>query len=426
MNVNDEEYYDNNRIYHNVDESITLKNKEKKGFKKGMLLGIIVSLIVTLPVIGLLAAQVISISKVSGQSVVSKETTEKMRMVEDIIKSYYYKEEDIDIKRMEDGIYQGMISSLNDPYSVYYTEDELTDLQETTAGIYYGIGAYLSLDPTTSCARISGVISDTPAEEAGLRENDIIYQIDGETAQGLTLEEIVSRVKGEEGTQVHLTIYREGESDYLEIDVTRRKIESPTVSYEMYENGIGYIQITEFDDVTVDQFTDAYATIRGNQAKGLILDLRSNPGGNLSAVVAICQKILPEGLIVYTEDRNGNRTEYSSDGENQIDIPLVVLVNGYSASASEILAGAVKDYEIGTLVGTQTYGKGIVQRVIMLSDDTAMKLTVSDYYTPKGNNIHGIGIEPDVICEFEAEPYYENDYDNQLEKAKQILMEKMK
>jgi carboxyl-terminal processing protease len=288
---------------------------------------------------------------------------------------------------------------------------------EDTEGIYYGIGAYLSLDEATGLAKISGVIADTPAEEAGLRENDIIYQVDGESVQGLELSEIVSKVKGEEGTTVHLTLIREGETDYLELDVERRQIETPTVTYEMYDNGIGYIQIKEFDEVTTDQFTEALAVVKGSDAKGLILDLRGNPGGSLPVVVDIARMILPAGRIVYTEDKYGEQEEYTCDGKNELQIPLVVLVNGNSASASEILAGAIKDYNKGTLIGTTTFGKGIVQRVLPLTDGTAMKLTISAYYTPNGNNIHGIGIEPDIECELDAEAYYEEGIDNQLERA---------
>lgn len=355
----------------------------------------------------------------AATEVVNDESLAKLEAIEDVIDEYYYKEEDIDVDAMIEGMYSGMVNSLGDPYSVYYTEEEWNDLMEDTEGIYYGIGAYVSLDETTGFGKISGVIAGTPAEEAGLRENDIIYEVDGESMQGLELSEIVSHIKGEEGTMVHLTLYREGEEDYLQIDVERRKIEAPTVNYEMLENGIGYIQITEFDEVTVDQFTEAMAVIKGSDAKGLVLDLRSNPGGSLSAVVDIARQILPEGLIVYTEDRNGERTEYSCDGKNRLQIPMVVLVNGNSASASEILAGAIKDYGIGTLMGTTTYGKGIVQRVLPLTDGTALKLTVSAYYTPKGNNIHEIGIEPDITCEFDADAYYDNGIDNQLESAKE-------
>ncbi len=361
-----------------------------------------------------------------ADSVINEESIEKLEAIEEVIDEYYYRDEDIDTDAMIEGMYAGVVDSLGDPYSVYYTAEEWQSLMEETEGIYYGIGAYLSLDTATGLGKISGVIADTPAEEAGLRENDIIYKVDGESVQGLELSEIVSRVKGEEGTIVHLTIVREGETDYLEIDVTRRQIESPTVTYEMYDNGIGYIQITEFDDVTTDQFTEALAVIKGSDAKGLILDLRGNPGGSLPVVVDIARMLLPEGLIVYTEDKYGEREEYSCDGKHELDIPLVVLVNGNSASASEILAGAIKDYGKGTLIGTTTFGKGIVQRVLPLTDGTALKLTISDYYTPNGNNIHGIGIEPDIECELDTEAYYEDGTDNQLERAVEELEKKIK
>ncbi len=357
----------------------------------------------------------------SADSVVNENTQEKLEAIENVIDEYYYQDADIDVDAMTEGMYAGMVNALGDPYSVYYTEEEWKDLMQETEGIYYGIGAYLMLDPDTGFGKISGVIENTPAEEAGLRADDLIYLVDGEATLGLELSEIVARVKGEEGTTVHLTIYREGESDYLEIDVERRKIEAPTVKYEMLENDIGYIQITEFDDVTTDQFTEALAVIKGSDAKGLILDLRGNPGGSLSAVVDIARELLPKGLIVYTEDKYGERDEYNCDGKKELDIPLVVLVNGNSASASEILAGAIKDYKKGILIGTTTFGKGIVQRVLPLTDGTALKLTISAYYTPNGNNIHGVGIEPDIVCEFDGDAYYENDVDNQLERAVEEL-----
>ncbi len=356
-----------------------------------------------------------------ADSVVSEDTEAKLEAIEDVIDEYYYQDADIDVDAMTEGMYAGMVSALGDPYSVYYTEEEWNQLMQETEGIYYGIGAYLMLDPDTGFGKISGVIEGTPAEEAGLRADDLLYLVDGETTLGLELSEIVAMVKGEEGTTVHLTIYREGEDDYLEIDVERREIEAPTVKYEMLKNNIGYIQITEFDEVTTDQFTEAMAVIKGSGAKGLVLDLRGNPGGSLSAVVDIARQLLPKGLIVYTEDKYGERDEYNCDGKHELDIPLAVLVNGNSASASEILAGAIKDYKKGVLIGTTTFGKGIVQRVLPLTDGTALKLTISAYYTPNGNNIHGVGIEPDVVCEFDGDAYYDNGVDNQLDRAVEEL-----
>lgn len=359
---------------------------------------------------------------VTGEAV-NEDTVAKMKVIENVIDTYFYKE-DVDKDAMVDGIFKGMVESLGDPYSEYYSKEELESLYQDSFGVYYGVGAYVSLDTTTGLAKVSGIIVDSPAEEADLRAEDIIYKVDDVDVTGMTLQETVSLIKGDENTTVKLTLIRDGKE--IEKEVTRRKVESPTVNFKMLDDGMAYIQITEFDTVTVDQFTEAMAMARGNDMKGLILDLRSNPGGNLSSVVSIAKQMLPKGLIVYTEDRDGNREEYSCDGSKELDVPMVVLVNGNSASASEILAGAIKDYGIGTLVGTTTFGKGIVQRPIELSDGSAVKLTISSYYTPNGINIHGIGIEPDVECEFDSERYYSDEaYDNQLEKAKEVLLQKM-
>lgn len=358
-----------------------------------------------------------------SDTVANQRTMDKLKLLEDTIGKYYL--ESVDEQTLEKGVYDGLVKALGDPYSVYYSAEELKELQDKTEGIYYGIGAYIGIDADTSLPRLTGIIEGTPAQESGLRAGDLLYKVDGEEVQGLELTQVVSKVKGEEGTTVHLTIIREGESDYLEIDVVRRKVESPTVNQKMLDNNIGYIQITEFDTVTLDQFTEALAVCRGSGMKGLVLDLRGNPGGNLNTVCDIAREILPKGLIVYTEDKNGKRTEYTCDGTNQIKEPLVVLVDSGSASASEILAGAIKDYGIGTLVGTTTFGKGIVQRIISLSDGSAVKLTVSNYYTPNGNNIHKIGIAPDIEEKFDGEAYYNDGVDNQLNKAIEVMNGKL-
>lgn len=350
-------------------------------------------------------------------------TTAKVEVIEDTIREYFL--EEANRSDLENGIYNGMLESLGDPYSAYYSTDELKELQMSTEGIYYGIGAYISKAATDEFCTISGVIENTPAEEADLRAGDIIYEVDGVLTQGMDTTEVVALIKGEEGTQVVLTLVREGEDDYLKIPVERRKIESPTVSNEMLDNGIGYIEITEFDEVTEDQFAEALAECKANGMKALILDLRSNPGGNLSTVCEIGRMVLPKGMIVYTEDKYGKRDEYTCDGLRQLKVPAVVLVNGYSASASEILAGAMKDHGVATIMGTTTFGKGIVQRIISLSDGSAVKLTVSKYYTPNGNDIHEKGVEPDVVVEFDADAYYDEGIDNQLQEAVKFLNEKI-
>jgi len=358
---------------------------------------------------------------------VDADTISKLQTLEEVIEEYFYLGEVTD-EEFRDGIYKGMLQALGDDYSEYYTEEELNNLLQQVEGTYYGIGAYVSLDTVSGLPKISGTIKGAPAEEADLRANDIIYEVDGTSTYGLSLDEVVSLIKGEENTDVVLTIYREGENDYLYITVTRRQVETPTIEHEMLDDGMAYISISEFDEVSVTQFRNALKDAEKEGMKGLIVDVRANPGGSLNAVVEMLRMILPEGLIVYTEDVNGEREEFYCDGKNELDVPLVVLVDMNSASASEIFAAAVKDHELGTLVGTTTFGKGIVQQIIPFRDGTAIKLTISAYYTPKGYNIHGTGVEPDIICEFDGDAYYDeiNPVDTQLEKAKEVLKELMK
>jgi len=364
--------------------------------------------------------------KVDESSALNSYTIAKLQALEETINQYFFLH-DVPEEDLQNGMFKGLLASLGDPYSEYYTAEELTSMMEQSQGIYYGIGAYVQLDTNTGLPKISGVIEGSPAEAADLRANDLIYEVDGTSTYGLNLTEAVALIKGPEGTNVEITLIREGESDYVSLTLTRQKVESPTVEFRMLEDNMAYIQVTEFDDVTVDQFAEALAMARGSDAEGIILDLRGNPGGNLGAVVDMCNMILPEGMIVYTEDKNGKRDEYKCDGKRELELPLVVLVDMNSASAAEIMAGAIKDHGIGTLVGTTTFGKGIVQQIMSFRDGSAVKITVSAYYTPSGNNIHGIGIEPDVICEFDGEAYYgsEDHPDNQLEKAKDVLKKEM-
>lgn len=356
-------------------------------------------------------------------SVINDATVHKLGMLQDAIEKYYL--EDVDAEALEEGMYAGLLSALDDPYSVYYTAEELQDIYEKTRGVYYGIGAYIGMDAATGYAVITKLIENTPAWDSDLEPGDLIYKVEGEEVYGMDTSEIVARIKGEEGTPVTMTVARlNGVTyDYIDVTITRAKINSPTVEFRMLENDIAYIEITEFDDITLDQFNEALAEARGSGMKGLILDLRGNPGGNLITVVEIAKKILPEGLIVYTEDKYGEREEYRCDGENPLGLPLVVLIDRNSASASEILAGAIKDYGVGTLVGTTTFGKGIVQRIMQLTDGSAVKLTISKYYTPNGYNIHGIGIAPDVEIPYDAELFRNEERDNQLEEAERIMNE---
>lgn len=345
-----------------------------------------------------------------------EEFLKKMMLMEDMIDVYYL--EDVSEDDLKEGVYDGIMASIDDPYACYYTEEELIELTQDTQGVYYGIGAYLMLDQKYGYPQITGIIDNSPASESNLRVEDYIVAVDGVDIFNMELSDAVALIKGPENTEVTLTVARKATNEEFDEVVTRRKVETPTVKYEMKDDGIAYIVISEFDQITVTQFQEALDSAYADGMRGLVLDLRGNPGGSLSAVVSIGDYMLPQGLIVYTEDKYGKREEYKSTGKHEIDVPMVVLVNGGSASASEILAGAIKDYEKGVLMGTTTYGKGIVQRVMSLGDGSAVKLTVSHYYTPNGNDIHKVGIEPDIEVEFDVDAYLEDvEADNQLDEA---------
>lgn len=357
------------------------------------------------------------------KEVASDAVQEKIRVLAETINNYYMG--DVTTEDLVNGLYYGMLDSLNDPYSQYYTVEELEALMQDTQGIYYGIGAVITLDTEKELCYIKQVIEDSPAEKAGLLEGDYFAGINGTSCVGMDATEVATTLRGEKGTSATITIHRPSTNETFDVSVTRDKVKQITVTSQMLEDNIGYIQITSFDDVTTDQFKEEYAALTAEKMQALIIDIRSNPGGNVTTVCDVSKMLLPKGLIFYTEEKDGTRTEYECDGENEIQIPLVVLVDGHSASASEILAGAVKDYKKGTLVGTTTFGKGIVQRLLSISDGTAIKLTIAKYFTPNGNYIHGTGIEPDVYIEFDSEAYTNDGYDNQLEKGIEILKQEL-
>ncbi len=352
---------------------------------------------------------------------VTDQNVEKMTYFQELLKTYYY--EDVTEEELADGVLYGLMETVGDPYTCYYSAEEMEDLTADIEGIFHGIGAYLEMDYDAGYAKISGIIEGTPASQSDIKVGDYVVKVDGVDTYEMTLTDVVAMIRGDAGTQVVLTLNRGGEE--LEVTVTRQNIETPTVEYELLENDIAYITVTEFDDITPAQFSEALTQMESDNAKGLILDLRGNPGGSLAAVVEMCEMILPEGMIVYTEDKYGQRSEYRCKGENELDIPMVVLIDGGSASASEIMAGAIKDYGTGTLVGTTTYGKGVVQKIFTYEDGSAAKITVSKYYTPNGYNIHGVGIEPDVEVEFDADLYLDEERDNQLEKAMEVINQEL-
>lgn len=395
-------------------EEYIVEKKQKSHFWKGALVG---ALAMFIAVIGTVAVMYYSgFNLIIGGNTTDSKVQQKLTYFEQLIDAYYLYSDDVTEEMLEEGIYTGYINALGDPYSVYYNEEDTQALYESTTGEYSGIGVVFSQNMSTKISTAVQVYKNSPAEEAGIKEGDILYKVNGRDITAEDLTDVVAEIRGEEGTTVELTVMRGTDLEEVTVEVTRRKIEVETVTYEMKEDNIGYISVTEFDKVTYDQFAAALEELKAQEMEGLVIDLRSNPGGNLSTVVNMLDLMLPEGIVVYTEDKNGEREEYTSDAAQEYDGPLAVLVNGYSASASEIFAGAIQDYEAGSIVGTTSYGKGIVQQLIPLSDGTCVKLTVSEYFTPNGRNIHGVGIEPDVEIEYEAD--VENaDADNQLDGA---------
>lgn len=404
--------------------------KNKKPFLKGFLCGIALSLVLVVAfssaAVAFLSANgvVITSFKLDEEltaDILAEPVQEKVAEVISALSQYFY--DDLNNAEMAEGMYRGLVDSLGDAYTTYYTVEEYADYVAGATGVYYGIGAVLSQDLTTGIITIIRVYKGSPAEEAGLKAGDIFISAAGIKAEGLEVAEFVSYVKGDEGTTVDIVVDRKGEE--LSFTVERRKVEVPTVESQMLDDNVGYLQILEFDEITTEQFENALSSLRKGGMESLIIDLRDNPGGRLDVVADILDMILPEGMIVYTEDKYGNRSEYKSTNAEKLDLPLVVLVNENSASASEIFAGAIKDYEYGTILGTTTFGKGIVQVLLPLSDGSAVKITTAKYFTPNGNYIHGVGIEPDVELEYEYLGSEDEDYnimnDNQVLKALELL-----
>lgn len=395
----------------------------KKSFIKGALSGALIMLLIVILGSGVWKAATVRMAggeAEAAQISAESETDKKLNMLSNVIDQYYLYGDDIDEKAMQDGIYKGYASGLGDPYTVYYNEEQTRDLLDSTTGEYSGIGAMMQQNYQTRQVTIGNIYKNSPAEEAGLKTGDILYQVDDHVIDQEDLSEIVSWIKGEEGTEVDLHVYRGENAEEVVCTATRRKIETQTVEYEMKEDQIGYLRILEFDAVTLKQFENALTDLENQGMKGLVIDLRSNPGGNLDTVVDMLRMILPEGTIVSTKDKDGNVIEEKNEEDHEFKKPLAVLVNQASASASEIFAGAVQDYGVGKIVGMTTYGKGVVQQLVNLGDGTCLKVTIAEYFTASGRSINKKGITPDVEVEYEADPDNE-DADNQLDKAVEVV-----
>ena len=311
--------------------------KNRKSFLKGALCGALAMLLVA----GLVSC---GLKVNNGNSDITSKTEDKISELQNLIEKHYMG--DVKEKNLEDGVYKGYINGLNDPYSVYYNKKETKELYESTGGEYSGIGAVMSQNTETGVITLVQIYKDSPAEKAGLKENDILYKVEGKEVTGKDLSKVVSKVKGEKGTTVELTVLRGEDAKEVTVTATRDTVQAQTIEYKMMDDKIGYIRVSEFDTVTYDQYKEALDDLEKQGMTGLVVDLRNNPGGSLSTVCDMLDLMLPKGLIVYTEDKNGKKTKMKSDEEHQFTKPLAVLVNGNSASASEIYSGAIQDYGI--------------------------------------------------------------------------------
>ena len=383
---------------------------------KGFIAGVVTVVVIALAAfLGFNAVKMVIYGTKSDNTLTinTDRVSEKLKKIEEVINSQFMGEIDNDL--VEDYLYKGMIVGLNDRYAMYYNEDEYKRYQSETKGVYSGIGITFGGE-TDDIKTISGVFEGSPAEEAGIKADDVIMSINGVDVKGISTSDVVKLIQTTDDKIVKLHIYRPSEDKYFDCETRIEEVETITVHYEMLESEIGYINISSFEGVTLKQFEEAMDYLEQNNMKGLIIDLRDNPGGLVISVTKIADELLPEGVVVYTEDKYGNRKEYESDADSRLNVPFAVLVNENSASAAEIFAGAVKDFKAGTIIGTQTFGKGIVQNIVPLNDGSAVKLTVANYFTPNGNNIHKIGIEPDIEVE---------NVEEQLNKAVEVIKEKI-
>jgi carboxyl-terminal processing protease len=391
---------------------------EGKQFRRGMLAG---AVMVMIPVAVCIA---IFLRYFNGQKVnLPPQTVSKINTVLEMIDEEYlfeYTDED-----MEAGILKGIMYGLGDVYSQYYTVKEFNDVVTSTKGNFCGIGVMIRQNAEKGDVDVTDVLEGGSAIEAGIKIGDCIIGVDGKKIpEDVEAATAMDMVKGEAGTKVKLTILR-GE-EILEFEITRKVIPVISVKYEMKEDKIGYIHLEQFTEASAKQFKDAVDALTEEGMSGLVIDIRNNPGGTLTSVLAITDYLMPEGLIMYEEDKYGRKQEYrSTDAAAMLNVPCVILTNENSASAAEVFSGAMKDNKLATIVGKTTYGKGIVQTLRMLSDGTGLKYTVRHYFTPNGHDIHGVGIKPDIEVDLDKKLYESEGIDSQLEAAVKHLKETM-
>lgn len=394
----------------------------KKGVGIGIAIGALSVFIIAGIAIGIIFSKKWEVRSANSALTLGNDVVEKINTLVRLTDKEFLYEYDSD--EMKNSIYRAVMDSLGDPYTRYYTPTEFNQLMEENEGTFYGIGVVVTLDADKGGVLVSDVYKNSPAQEAGVLPGDRLIGAGDVSFIDMDLDTAVSHIRGMEGTYVDINIDRDGETFTLHVE--RRKVDMITVDYEMKENKIGYISVSQFEGITERQFISAFDDLSSQGMAGLIIDVRNNPGGRVDTVCNMLDKLLPEGIIVYIEDKNNKRQVYNSNAACDLDVPCVVLVNENSASASEIFAGALQDHKKATIIGQQTFGKGIVQSIIPLSDGSAIKITTEDYYTPNGNNIHKIGITPDVVVELDKEAYKNDNIDTQLEKAIEYIKGELK
>lgn len=334
---------------------------------------------------------------------------------------------EINDEELIDGAIKGYVSALGDPYTVYYTKKEMAEIMQETNGNYVGIGIYMTLNKEMNAIEVIKPMENSPAEKAGILQGDIITKVDGEAYTGDKMDEASNKIKGEAGTKVKIEILRDGETK--EFEITREKILISHITTKVLENNIGYIAISDFDGGCANEFETKYQKLKEQGITKLIIDIRNNGGGIVDEAIDILDLIIDKGsTLLITTNKNGEEEITKAKKNPIINMPIVVLINGYSASASEILAGALKDNEKATLVGTTTYGKGVIQELHQLTDGSGLKITTNEYFTPNHNKINKVGIEPNVTIELSDEAKttlnLKEEDDNQLQKAIEILKAK--
>ena len=380
-------------------------DKNKRNTLKGFILGVALSLAV------FCLFQLIVNYIIPADTPSSIASANKIKEVESVIDQNYMGE--TDKQEMTDYMFLGLVAGLNDRYSTYYTKEEYEDVSSVHSGYFEGIGVEIGTDSKTGDILILKVFEDAPADRAGMMKDDVILSVNGIDMTGKTAADVIEVIRNDETGTIQITALRDGEK--MDFTMTREKVLRNPVVSEILDNDTGYIKIGTFDSMTAEEFETELESLKEAGVKGLILDLRENLGGLVNAACDTLRAFMPEGLLVYTENKYGERREYTCDGKNELDLPMAVLVNGNTASSAEIFSGAVQDAGVGEIIGTQTFGKGIVQNAFTLTDGSVVKLTVEHYYTPDGHDIHGKGITPDILVEEE---------DGQLDAALSYLKEK--